>query len=232
MTHPSPDGPTEPASVSPPSTADHATGSRGRTPTHRLREGSASRARSVRDRATGPEGVSTTDELLRVLISVTARLAVPGPRLRTLVAGRNARSGEKYIVAYNLCDGSRGVSEVARLSGLDHGNLSRGISRWVEQGVMFKLGPDARPVHLYRLLAAGGDEETTAVADEPIRPEENTMSSRAAVRPARRARNARNSSGATHATDGMTQENAGRLAGAGESLELRLNKGRNEDPRR
>lgn len=119
-----------------------------------------------RNRSTEPAAeFSTTDALLRVLIGVTARVAIPGPRLRALVVGRNARSGDKYVAAYNLCDGSRGVTEVARLSGLDQGNLSRAIARWIEDGVMFKLGSDTRPVHLYRWTTSDGDEDTV-ITDE------------------------------------------------------------------
>jgi hypothetical protein len=158
-----------------------------------------------------------------VLINVTARAAIPGPRLRTMVVGRNARSGHKYIVAYNLCDGSRGVTEVARLSGLNHGNLSRVIARWIEDGVMFKLGSDAGPVHLYRILDVGADDDAPSAEASP-REEEGNASPASTSRPSLRARSSRSVSrgvgtGADAAAEPAAAPPAPRDA---ESLELPL----------
>jgi hypothetical protein len=101
---------------------------------------------------------SNTDELLRVLIGVMGRVAFPPQTLRQVVRGPG-RAADKYVKAYNLCDGTRSMREVGRMSELDSSNMTRAISRWAGAGVVFKLGTEGRPVHLYR-LADVADSET------------------------------------------------------------------------
>jgi len=113
--------------------------------------------------STRPSG---TDELLRVLIGLMGRVAFPQKTLRTIVRGPG-KAGDKYVKAYNLCDGTRAMREVARLADLDSSNMSKAISRWVEAGVAFKLGSDSRPVQLYRLTNAEAEEESDEDSDSP-----------------------------------------------------------------
>ena len=90
----------------------------------------------------------TTDDLLRVLIVMAGRLAVPPDQLRNIVSPTGS---QKYIEAYNLCDGTRGLSDVARVAGLDKSNLNKSLSRWVDAGVVFKVGGAPNLLHIYRL---------------------------------------------------------------------------------
>lgn len=114
--------------------------------------------------------VSTTDELLRVLIAVTGRMAIPESRLRAIVRG-SGKAADKYVSAYNLCDSAHGVREIARLTALDPSNLSKAITRWVAAGVVFRLGEDARPVHLYGLSdSAQSDESASETGEEETGP--------------------------------------------------------------
>ena len=137
-------------------------GRAGRAEGGRRRGGAVAGAGSEQTlRAESQRAGSTTDELLRVLIAVTGRVAVPEARLRAIVGGPG-KASDKYLSAYNLCDGSRGLREIARLTGLDAGNMSRAVSRWVDAGVVFKLGDDARPVHLYRLPSNPRSDESAA----------------------------------------------------------------------
>ena len=90
-----------------------------------------------------------TDDLLKVLIQVSGRVAIEPKELRELVAP-GAR-GEKQEQAYNLCDGTRPQADIAKALGLDSGNFSRTLKRWEQLGVLFRLGPDQTPLHLYPL---------------------------------------------------------------------------------
>jgi hypothetical protein len=95
---------------------------------------------------TGP----TTDELLKILVAIGGRIVTPPEELREIVSPRGAG---KYVDAYNLCDGTRGIAEVARAVGIDKSNLNKSVNRWVDEGVLFKIG-DARNftlLHMYRL---------------------------------------------------------------------------------
>jgi hypothetical protein len=91
-----------------------------------------------------------TEDLLRMLLSVTARLAFPAEQLRLEVVGK-VRFAERWINAYNACNGLRSQMEIVRLSGIDPGDLSRAIKRWVEAGVLFRVGANELPLHLYML---------------------------------------------------------------------------------
>lgn len=87
-----------------------------------------------------------TDDLLRVLVRVTGRVAIPPDELRELVG-----SGPKQLGAYNLCDGTRRLAEVVKKMGLDSGNFTRTLQRWERIGIAFRVGDDENPLHLYPL---------------------------------------------------------------------------------
>jgi hypothetical protein len=90
-------------------------------------------------------------DLLRALLHVTARGPLPPEKLREMVLG--ARGGDRQLTAYNLCDGTRLQSEIADEAGLDKGSFSRSVARWMELGVLFRIGSGkgARLLHLYPL---------------------------------------------------------------------------------
>lgn len=86
------------------------------------------------------------NQLLQILVQVVARAAVPPESVRDIVG-----TGKKQIRAFNLCDGSLNQKDISRKTKLDQGNFSRTVSRWVEQGVVFKLGEGKQPklLHIY-----------------------------------------------------------------------------------
>ncbi|WP_244500812.1 MarR family transcriptional regulator [Methyloceanibacter marginalis] len=61
--------------------------------------------------------------------------------------------GKKQVAAYNLCDGQHTQAEIGAAVSLDKGSLSRTISRWVDQGIVVRVGTggDMRPLHVYPL---------------------------------------------------------------------------------
>lgn len=93
-------------------------------------------------------------DLLRALLHVTARGPIPPDKLREVVLGN--RGGGRQLAAYSLCDGTRLQSDIAEEAGLDQGSLSRSVSRWIELGVLFRIGSGsrARLLHLYPLPPA------------------------------------------------------------------------------
>lgn len=94
-----------------------------------------------------------TEALLRAILSTVARQAFSEARLREIVMSRGA--GQAQMKAYNACDGTKTQSEIAKAEGLDRGNFNRTLSRWEEAGIIFRIGPDEKPLHVYPLRPEG-----------------------------------------------------------------------------
>ncbi len=90
--------------------------------------------------------------LLECLIHVIGMAAVKRDEAREIVG-----SGVKQIQAYNLCDGSLTLTQIAKKTKLDAGNLSRSIDRWVKNGVMFRFeeGKEIRLLHIFPIPENG-----------------------------------------------------------------------------
>ena len=86
---------------------------------------------------------------LKAILATLARQTFPPEALSKLVAPTKA--GERQLLAYNMCDGSRSQTEIAKELSLDPGAFSRTVSRWVELGILVRVGEkrDTRLVHLY-----------------------------------------------------------------------------------
>lgn len=93
--------------------------------------------------------MDTNENLLRAILATVARTAFPPAELEKLVAPNSG--GAKQIVAYNLCDGQTPQKEIGRQAKLDKGSLSRSIARWIELGIVIRVGREQNPMHLYPL---------------------------------------------------------------------------------
>jgi hypothetical protein len=93
-------------------------------------------------------------QLLRILIRIVARSAIPPEQILRIVAGK--APSRKQIKAYNLCDGTRTQSQIVAELRLDQGNFSRTFARWEAAGVAFGTGEgrERRLLHLYPLPEA------------------------------------------------------------------------------
>jgi hypothetical protein len=90
-------------------------------------------------------------DLLRCAMQVVGRMAMRPEQIGEVVV---VNGNAKQLKAYNLCDGTKTQAEVAKAAGLDQGNFSRTAGRWIESGVIFKLGTgrEAKLLHLYPLV--------------------------------------------------------------------------------
>ena len=90
---------------------------------------------------------------LRAILATVARQTFPPPEILKIMG---ANSGEKQFRAYNMCDGTRTQTEIAKELGLDSGNFSKSLGRWVEAGIVIRVGEgrDVRPIHVYLLPEA------------------------------------------------------------------------------
>ncbi|HZL30255.1 MAG TPA: helix-turn-helix domain-containing protein [Pseudolabrys sp.] len=91
--------------------------------------------------------MDTNETLLKAILAMVARTAFPTAEIYKIVAP-TARS-EKQLAAYNLCDGNTPQAEIGKRTGIDKGGLSKLISRWVESGIVVRIGKDQHPMHVY-----------------------------------------------------------------------------------
>ena len=103
--------------------------------------------------------MSNTDELLKAILATVARNTFPPTALAKIVAP--TAGSKKQLIAYNMCDGETPQAEICKKTKLLKGNLSGSITRWVEAGVMVRVGPDRLPLHVYPLSesAMKGEEK-------------------------------------------------------------------------
>jgi hypothetical protein len=85
--------------------------------------------------------------LLKAILATVARTTFPPNVLYKLVAP--TAGSDKQLVAYNLCNGETPQVEIGKKAELDQGSLSRSIARWIEAGIMVRVGDERLPLHLY-----------------------------------------------------------------------------------
>jgi len=92
------------------------------------------------------------NDLLRYAVQVYARNSIPPEKVREIIGDTK----KKQLKAYNLCDGTRTLREVAKEARIDEGNFSKTADRWVENGIAFSTteGGERRLLHLYPLPRA------------------------------------------------------------------------------
>jgi predicted transcriptional regulator len=98
---------------------------------------------------------------LKAMLAMLARQSFPPEKLAALV-GKG-----KQLEAYNLCDGTRTQSEVAKALSLDRANFSKTVARWSDLGVLIRVseGKESRPVHLYPLASSKTKASTKDMAE-------------------------------------------------------------------
>ena len=83
---------------------------------------------------------------------MTARGPIRPSELMQIVAPKGT-GGDAQVLAYNQCDGSKSQGEIAKEAKIDAGSFSRTVARWIEAGVVIRLGepPNAKLLHIYPL---------------------------------------------------------------------------------
>ena len=93
--------------------------------------------------------MKTTEDLLKGILATLGRTAFAPEVLYKIVAPTSGSC--KQVLAYNLCDGQTSQAEICKRAKLDAGSLSRSIAKWIEAGVIIRMGDDSLPLHLYPL---------------------------------------------------------------------------------
>ncbi len=87
------------------------------------------------------------ESLLRAIFATVGRNAFSSEAVLSIVAPRE--NSEKNLAAYNLCDGKTPRIEIAQRAKLDASNFNKALARWVEAGIVVRVGKDEHPLHVY-----------------------------------------------------------------------------------
>jgi len=97
--------------------------------------------------------MDTQDTFLRAILATVARQTFSPARILEILG---PAAGEKQRRAFNLCDGSKTQAEIAKELGLDPSNFSKTVNRWIDEGIVIRVGEkrEARLLHVYPLPEA------------------------------------------------------------------------------
>ena len=92
--------------------------------------------------------MNSQEAYLRAILGTVARQTFPVDRILEIVG-----AGEKQLRAFNMCDGTRTQAQITKELGLDKGNFSKSLGRWIDEGIVIRVteGKETRLVHVYPL---------------------------------------------------------------------------------
>lgn len=96
--------------------------------------------------------LAISDQILRAILSLVARQTFSAQQVFEIVSPKSYAA--KQVSAFNLCDGTLSQGEIAKKLKLDAGNFSRTVARWIELGVVFRIGSnrDEKLLHVFPLV--------------------------------------------------------------------------------
>jgi hypothetical protein len=89
------------------------------------------------------------ESLLRAIFATVVRGTFAPETVHRIVAPK--KNSEKNVAVYNHCDGNTPQADIAKRAKLDQGNFSRLLTRWIEAGIIVRVGEDEHPLHVYPL---------------------------------------------------------------------------------
>jgi hypothetical protein len=94
--------------------------------------------------------MSSQDAYLRAILATVARQAFSVEKIIEIMG---VQATDKHRRAFNMCDGTNTQADIVKATGLDSGNFSKTLGRWVDAGIIIRVGEknDTRPLHVYPL---------------------------------------------------------------------------------
>lgn len=108
--------------------------------------------------------MSTEEALERIwrqnetIIALLARQAFGAERISEIVM-RGKRNPEAYCKVYNLLDGTRSGTELAKIAGVTQQAISCAFQTWENEGIVMNVGSDTQP-RFKRLMRISGRRGT------------------------------------------------------------------------
>jgi hypothetical protein len=84
----------------------------------------------------------------QVIIALLARSTVGIEYIEKIVrGGKQKGKPDDFVRAYNELDGTKTITEIAKLVGVSKQNLSQVLQRWEEKGIVYNVGTGSRTVY-------------------------------------------------------------------------------------
>jgi DNA-binding MarR family transcriptional regulator len=106
--------------------------------------------------------------MLEAIIGLIGRQVFPPEQLKAIIM-RGKRTPNKYVKAYNLCDASHGVTDIAQDIDVSIGTLSPILSDWRDMGIIFEVERPGGKFYkkLYKLEEIGDELKEHAPEEMP-----------------------------------------------------------------
>jgi DNA-binding MarR family transcriptional regulator len=87
-----------------------------------------------------------------LIISLLGRIAFKNDELKDIVT-KGSKKPEQMIQAYNLCDGTTGLTEIAKEAGVAQPSLTNAVDKWEKSGIILKKkkGKEVLPLRLFEI---------------------------------------------------------------------------------
>ncbi len=88
-----------------------------------------------------------------VIISLLARLVFSEEKIKEIISHKK-RKPNNWIKGYNACDGTNGVTKIAKIAGVKSPSATYVLKSWESIGIIYNIGTETRPLYM-KLLTLG-----------------------------------------------------------------------------
>jgi hypothetical protein len=87
-----------------------------------------------------------------IIISLLARMVFNnGKDIRAIIV-KNKKNPKSWIKGYNSCDGTKGVTEIAKIVGVKQPTATVMLKSWERSGILYNLGTSTKPLYSKLML--------------------------------------------------------------------------------
>lgn len=87
------------------------------------------------------------DILIKQNEIIISLLAENKKKLIKDIVTKNKKNPQDYIKGYNYCDGTKGVTELAKIINVKQPTLTPILKAWEEENIIFNFGTKSKPLY-------------------------------------------------------------------------------------
>ena len=92
---------------------------------------------------------TTLERQNRVIIELLARSTIGVKEIENIVRkGKQKGNSDNFVKAYNQLDGTKSVTDIAKIVNVTKQNMSQVIQTWEEKGIVYNVGTDTKPAYV------------------------------------------------------------------------------------